>query len=559
MAARPCLCYIMRLAVVAQLRSTGCQGQSGNICVSWGWSSVEPQWMKKRRERSRRGYARWGWNQRNYRPNLKTYSRRLNHSGPLFDHPIRRVAVVGAGPAGLQAAAKLIEHNFTVRLFERAPHPGGNWLYSEETPGRRLRYLPSSRVTRYYNEDGRSTGNLVPLWKSLHINTPKVSTELPDVKYDPDTPWVVSHHAVQRHVRSYASHHCLNSNDYCPATASAPPATAYSTRVEKVEKNMEAHTWVLTLRRLERLHESHRILAEWWTETFDAVVLATGPYTAPHVPDIDGIVDWSKATEGGQYSVYHSQTVLIVGASVSASEIARDIGSFAHRIIASVRYAKHSGSSTSQDSPTSQNSYPKSRSWSLSVDTVTASAARKIHLINGSVLQGIDEIILATGIPRLFLVSSQFVSIRSIRFNSYSHKIPNNHARTTKRPEDIHWTGHYIPDPTLAYTFGRPWTLGRYQSYGLAKVWEGSARLPTSEQMKLEEEYWREWLGEEVFRRYITWLNNASLEHGGRFVEPPPIENLEILKYYMFVYLLNVSQLGDKDAWDALVDEDDDW
>jgi hypothetical protein len=51
-----------------------------------------------------------------------------------FHHPIRRVAVVGAGPAGLQAAAKLIEHNFTVRLFERALHPGGNWLYSEETP-----------------------------------------------------------------------------------------------------------------------------------------------------------------------------------------------------------------------------------------------------------------------------------------------------------------------------------------------------------------------------------------------------------------------------------------
>jgi cation diffusion facilitator CzcD-associated flavoprotein CzcO len=43
---------------------------------------------------------------------------------------------VGAGPAGLQAAAKLIEHNFTVRLFERAPHPGGNWLYSEDTPVR---------------------------------------------------------------------------------------------------------------------------------------------------------------------------------------------------------------------------------------------------------------------------------------------------------------------------------------------------------------------------------------------------------------------------------------
>ncbi|KAJ7022180.1 FAD/NAD-P-binding domain-containing protein [Mycena alexandri] len=508
-----------------------------------------------------------------------------------FHHPIRRVAVVGAGPAGLQATAKLIEHNFTVRLFERAPHPGGNWLYSEETPVRepypdkpvgQTTEIPAKLpVTRYYSEgddgltlDERWTEHWQPrpLWNSLHINTPKVSTELPDVKYDPDTPWVVSNRAVQRHLRSYASHHCLNSNDHCPATASAPPATAYSTRVEKVEKDMEAHTWVLTLRRLERLHESHRILAEWWTETFDAVVLATGPYTAPHVPDIDGIIDWSKAKEGEQYSVYHSQvyrhpqryankTVLIVGASVSASEIARELGSFAHRIITSVRPANDSMPSMRQ---LDLSRFPNITEFVPEIAFLEPLSGHrngirsgKIHLINGSVLQGIDEMILATG----FRGSALFP--------------PNS---TTKRPKNIHWTGHYIPDPTLAYTFGRPWTLGRYQSYGLAKVWEGSARLPTSEQMKLEEEYWREWLGEAVFRRYITWLNNASLEHGGRFVEPPPIENLEVLKYYMLVYLFNLNyntrnldsignfdismlsgQLGDKDAWEALVDEDDDW
>lgn len=40
------------------------------------------------------------------------------------------------GPAGLQAAAGLIAENFTVRLFERAPAPGGNWFYTEETPVR---------------------------------------------------------------------------------------------------------------------------------------------------------------------------------------------------------------------------------------------------------------------------------------------------------------------------------------------------------------------------------------------------------------------------------------
>jgi cation diffusion facilitator CzcD-associated flavoprotein CzcO len=75
-----------------------------------------------------------------------------------------------------------------------------------------------------------------------------------------------------------------------------------------VEKDHTTNTWVLTLKRLQRLRESERIRAEWWTESFDAVVLATGPYAAPHVPDITGIVDWSKAKEGEQYNMYHSQS-----------------------------------------------------------------------------------------------------------------------------------------------------------------------------------------------------------------------------------------------------------
>ncbi|KAJ7696707.1 hypothetical protein B0H17DRAFT_1177800 [Mycena rosella] len=513
---------------------------------------------------------------------------------PTFHHPIRRVAVVGAGPAGLQAAAKLVEHNFTVRLFERAPHPGGNWLYSEETPVREPYpdkpvdqtveiplHLPA---TRYYNEgdDGLTLNDRWtehwqprPLWDSLHTNSPKVSTELPDVKYDQDTPWVLSNHAIQRHVRSYASHHCLNLNDYCPTTPGAPPVTVYSTRVEKVEKDAETHTWVLTLRRLERLRESQRILEEWWTEIFDAVVLATGPYTAPHVPDIDGIIGWSKVTQGGHYSVYHSQkyrhpepyagkTVLIVGASVSASEISRDLAPFARRIIASIRPPKDTTGARQRSLsrfPNITEFVPEIASFEPLTDHSNGIRNGKIHLIDGSVLQGIDEIILATG------------------FRGNPLFPPNS---TTRRPENIHWTGHYVPDPTLAYTIGRPWTMGRYQSYGFVKVWEGSARLPTAKDEKFDDNrksgpYWRDmWLGEELFRRYITWLNDASLAHGGRFVEPPPIETVELLKYYAVVHLLNntmqldgigsfgISMLADRfrdeeSVWKGLVDEDADW
>jgi len=51
-----------------------------------------------------------------------------------FSHPIHRVAVIGAGPSGLQSAAVLREHGFEVRLFDRAPHPGGNWYYTPLKP-----------------------------------------------------------------------------------------------------------------------------------------------------------------------------------------------------------------------------------------------------------------------------------------------------------------------------------------------------------------------------------------------------------------------------------------
>jgi NADPH-dependent 2,4-dienoyl-CoA reductase/sulfur reductase-like enzyme len=51
-----------------------------------------------------------------------------------FELEIRRVAVIGAGPSGLQAAAALIDHGKQVRLFERTPTPGGNWNYNRITP-----------------------------------------------------------------------------------------------------------------------------------------------------------------------------------------------------------------------------------------------------------------------------------------------------------------------------------------------------------------------------------------------------------------------------------------
>ncbi|KAJ7474912.1 FAD/NAD-P-binding domain-containing protein [Mycena latifolia] len=469
-------------------------------------------------------------------------------SWTTFPHPITRVAVIGAGPAGLQAAAHLIATNLTVRLFERAPSPGGTWFYTEETPAREAypggpfgtpEPFPSKFPATIYYEEGDG-GVLLedrwkehwlprPVWHDLHTISAAAVTELPGIKYPPDLPWAVSVHDVQRHVRAYASLHGINSNDQ----PSSGRITSYSTRVEKIEKH-NSTTWTLTLRRLERLYESNRIKAEWWTEDFDAVVVASGPLTIAHIPAIQGIGDWSIATQDGRYNLHHSQsyrhperysgkTVLVVGASISATEIGRKIAPFVHRLIVSVR--KNSaregyGFNLLSRLPDKAEIVPEILFFKPLDDYDNGIKDGKIRLVNGTALEGVDEIIFATGYRR----------------NTFLPDLVN--PRTL---DNLHWTGHYIHDPTLAYASALPWTNGRYQSYTFAQVWTGKARLPNRKQMWKDYQDGKYQFGspidylpqEALARQYVAWLNSESLELGGPFVEPLPVEAREIRSYFL--------------------------
>ncbi|KAJ7150663.1 FAD/NAD-P-binding domain-containing protein [Mycena filopes] len=464
-----------------------------------------------------------------------------------FPRQITRVAVIGAGPAGLQAAVHLLEANLTVRLFERAPLPGGNWFYTEETavreqyPGTDSKFRDDAPkeypATQYYEEgDGgialeerwREHWQPRPVWYDLRTNSPAPTTRLPGVEYPPGTPWRVSVHDVQRNVRAYASLHGLNSNDK-PSSPSHSPVASYATRVEAVWKCNETGIWTLTLRRMEWLSESNRLKTTYWTEDFDAVVVATWQYTTPYVPSITGIGNWSAATEEGRYSMYHSQhfrhaeryagkTVLIVGAAVSATDIARTIAPFTKRLIVSTRPNKARdayGYDILFAFPDKAEIVSEIASFEpLDAEDVGIQAG-KIVLANGTVLEGIDEIILATGYrPNPFIPGAL---------------------------DHLHWTGHYIDDPTLAYAFtARTWTHGGYQSLAFAKVWTGKARLPSREQMARDHANKKYQFGsaldimpqEALTRLYVAWLNAESLEFGGRFVEPLPKETREMETYF---------------------------
>lgn len=71
---------------------------------------------------------------------------------------------------------------------------------------------------------------------------------------------------------------------------------SYDTTVERAEK--VGNEWKLTLRK------SGEKTDYWWVEWFDAVVVASGHYSVPYVPHIEGLAEWAKRKPG---SVIHSK------------------------------------------------------------------------------------------------------------------------------------------------------------------------------------------------------------------------------------------------------------
>lgn len=97
-----------------------------------------------------------------------------------------------------------------------------------------------------------------------------------------------------------------------------------------------------------------------------------------------------------------------------------------------------------------------------------------------------SQIILATGLKRSYPFLRDYIGNGTA--SSDSNHLPSSSplpvlSESIRGWQALHWTGHYIPDPTLAFANVRPWTTGRFQMLGFAKVWKGTARLPSEKRM----------------------------------------------------------------------------
>lgn len=246
---------------------------------------------------------------------------------------IKSVAIIGAGPAGAITVDALAQEKAfdVIHVFERQEKAGGCWYvtmllyYLQRFPLINKRVSRDDEPSQQFDFDGlaaRTADAPLKIPEHLPCRTPVVSQdrftdspvyptletnvnagamsfsqeEIPTVRsqwsierHGADTPF--RHHSV---IRKYIED-LFNRKGY-------QDLVQYNTTVERAIKDPSSKKWVLTFRRTEVLDG---VTSDyWWSEEYDAVVVASGHYAVPFIPVIPGLKEFAARYPG---SVQHTK------------------------------------------------------------------------------------------------------------------------------------------------------------------------------------------------------------------------------------------------------------
>ena len=212
-------------------------------------------------------------------------------------HTPVRVAVVGAGAAGLAAAKSLLDEGCEVTVLEKGDQPGGLWV------------------------QGNASG-LSPAYDSLHLNTSKGRTEFADFPMPAEWPDYPSARAIAGYLRDYAD------------TFGVTSRIAFHTEVTRVERTGPG--WRVEVEGPDGPHVLE----------VDAVVVANGHNWDPRWPDPTYPGDFSgeqmHAHDHRSADRFAGRKVLVVGMGNSAMDIAVDASYVAGSpVLLSARHGVH--------------------------------------------------------------------------------------------------------------------------------------------------------------------------------------------------------------------------
>lgn len=188
-----------------------------------------------------------------------------------------RIAVIGAGAAGLCAAKHMLGLKHEVVVYEMGSHVGGLWVFE--------------------NDNGRS-----PAYRSLHINSEARVTGYRDFPLPEDAALFPSHEEIRAYLEAYAERFDLR------------PHIRFNTEVARVEPAGDARGWRVAL-------------ADGSEEAFDRVIVANGHQAVPMHPPFAGDFE-GEYLHSADYRVpepFAGRRVLVIGTGNSGLDIAADV------------------------------------------------------------------------------------------------------------------------------------------------------------------------------------------------------------------------------------------
>ena len=417
---------------------------------------------------------------------------------------VRRVAIIGGGPTGIASAKYLLAEDIfqAIDIFEQRDNVGGIWNLSG-SGNTRLIPIPQTNP-RYGIASGSSVNDALefesPLYDYLETNIPKTMMAYPHTPFSDSLPLYPKHDDVLRYLEAYA---------------------------EPIRHLVRFRTQVVDVRGLDHSADISCLAQKWRlrikdlnteisTEAdYDAVIVANGHYTVPHVPNITGIAEWHKKYPN---IIMHSkayrrpedfsgQKVIVVGNSASGLDIAGQLGPCVQQPV----YL--SSRSSSQLAPAG--SGPAWRKDVAEIEEfVFSEGDRAVRTKNGDVFGGFDAVIFATGyfysFPFLSRKSASpasssethspsgsaasFISASSTEQQSHqSSSTPasvllQNLTTSGLRTHDVYKHFLHINYPTLAFPLLNlkvvPFPLAENQAAVIARLWSGRLDLPSRESMR---------------------------------------------------------------------------
>ncbi|KAK3157090.1 hypothetical protein QOZ80_2AG0116030 [Eleusine coracana subsp. coracana] len=419
-----------------------------------------------------------------------------------------RLAVVGAGAAGLAAARELRREGHAPVVFERAAAVGGTWLY---TP-------PATAADPLGAAATHSS-----LYASLRTNLPR------EVMGFLDFPFVASAATGSADPRRFPGHEeVLRYLEAFARRFDLLPLVRFETEVLRVRREPGVG-WAVASRKLGEKGSGEE-------EVYDAVVVCNGHYTEPRVATIPGVHTWpGKQMHSHNYrepEPFLDQVVIIIGASASAVDISRDVASVAKEVHIADRSAP---ASTNQKQPGYDNLWLHSM-----IDRAQDDGS--VVFRDGSLIKA-DVIMHCTGylydFP--FLGDDSTINVDDNRVDPlYKHVFPPEVA------------------PQLSF-IGLPWKvipfpLFELQSKWVAGVLSGRIELPSKEEMM--EDVKAFYLNLEALgwpKRYTHNFSNYQFEYDDWLAEQcgyPPIEEWRKLMYAATTKNKAARPESYRDEWD---------